>query len=660
MKLNKFLAFLILAGLSTQTWAYKKLDMNIFNECENNVKFVGIKADCNDLFHHYPANPGKKNPLNNTDGVKIAGYNIWNLGSSQTFYKDIGLTAQMLTQWDIIGAVEVLPTLADDASTNKNLLKAIKKGHLSINDPEVRNSYRKPGYLKLLLELRQIRPNEAWSLIISPYSQSKTNELVAYFYRGTKVKAISTPYCQHPLSDLKKKGALKGKFKAKMTSPKLRKANIPKEALGCILPVGSEKIEKRISRIPFLASFKSGNFDFSLLAAHLRFRAAGTVFQECGTNCRGIQKAMIDEAFDPSTKKVPALKAKTIKNLIDGKSVDDTYEEEVMDITMKLARAAFKKIPLKKDTKRNEKDLTDEFAAEFFKHIIKMIGTETKRNVVEEKLITLLKDIADLGEKEIKALKKMETVPISKVAFLIIDSDTLKKTITKASMLDKKLLKRRFSFIINKRKNPRYYETKMIMTSMNEIRNESGGDRDVIMVGDFNLELDDKMKGKVDYWKETLKAMPGATAHITEKTSVSPKKSKGGLANNYDHFLLDLSKTSECETSSGKTDARAFNFESVDNFKNAGLDTQRLERYLAKDQTLVTELEKKLKLKRTVLKNKIVGIKESKIKKRIKNFKRQLFASQEKDKSYYEVYKQIFSDHIPVHMTCTTNGHDDD
>ena len=56
MKLNKFLAFLILAGLSTQTWAYKKLDVNILKECENNVKFVGIKADCNDLFHHYPDN----------------------------------------------------------------------------------------------------------------------------------------------------------------------------------------------------------------------------------------------------------------------------------------------------------------------------------------------------------------------------------------------------------------------------------------------------------------------------------------------------------------------------------------------------------------------------------------------------------------------------
>ena len=659
MKLINWMIVLLLLVPMTNVHAYKLLDVNILYECKWNKKFIEIEAECNDLYHHYPTSkfslPVNKNAVANSQYVKIAGFNIWNLGSGQTFYKDIKLVAQMISQWDIVGVVEVLPAISYDRSTNYALVKAVKNNFLDGNDSTVKQVYRKPHYLILLDELRKQGPLEGWSLLLSPYSQSKTNELVAYYYRRSKVKVQNTPYCKKAVIRLKREGALIGKFRDKAN---YRPAEISNKTYGCVLPLPNKKIENRMSRIPFIASFKSGKFDFTLLSSHLRFRAPATKYFECGTECLSIQKDMIDEAFDPATKSVPALDKRVLKKLIIGKTVIDIFKNEVKINVLKFARVISRYSVLlpNNEIKKNEQLRIEKI---LLKKIFPMVGLENDFKTVVKKLKIMLRNMKDLKPKIISSLNKKITKPIFKMAFWIIDSYKLKETIQKASKISLHLLKRRLSYLIREKKIARYYEIKMILNEMDKIRKMSK-EKDVIMVGDFNLKINDKTKGKVNYWKETLKGMPGVSVYIDEKTSVSPLKSKNGLANNYDHYLLDINNTKECESFNGNIDAKAFNFvKGVNYLKEAGIDTTRLERYLEKDEELIYELAEKMKKLRTVKNNKIVSIDESIITNRKKSFRRNVFDKQRKPASHYEVFRQIYSDHIPIVMNCKTSQDDD-
>ena len=74
---------------------------------------------------------------------------------------------------------------------------------------------------------------------------------------------------------------------------------------------------------------------------------------------------------------------------------------------------------------------------------------------------------------------------------------------------------------------------------------------------------------------------------------------------------------------------------------------------------LIKKYKKKLENKLTIKRNKVV--KDTKdIKRYVSGYKKRVFQSQKKDRSYYHLYKEIISDHLPVYMSCDTSGSDDD
>ena len=115
--------------------AYKEFDSNILSECQDNVAILGALAECNDMFHHYPPKSLKKEKRQrqsqsndaskgNTE-IKIGGFNVFNMTTGQTKYKDLEIIADIISQWDVVGAVEVLPAMGDDAKTNVLLRKSL-------------------------------------------------------------------------------------------------------------------------------------------------------------------------------------------------------------------------------------------------------------------------------------------------------------------------------------------------------------------------------------------------------------------------------------------------------------------------------------------------------------------------------------------------------
>jgi len=323
MRLSKivYLHFLIFGlTLSLSAMAYKNFDESGLSECQNNQKFTEIKTVCNDLFHAYPS--GVKTDLEDLTPVKIAGYNIYEIGSGESRYKDFAVNAKMVNQWDVIGAVEIKRVVGDDATNNEKVIKLLGKGErYKFNMELAKRLYKVPAYLKFLVELRKLDPS--WSMIMTPYQQSKRNELTSIYYRSSKVQLESTKYCESvALANLiARKGIVKhfnGEEKTREPVLPTAEEGVPLSA-GCILSLPLDQ-EELTARIPFAASFKSGNFDFTLLATHLRFRTPGLV---------AIHK-MLDTVFHPAGLGMPILNSNLLDKIIKKKTDDTiTFSEKV-------------------------------------------------------------------------------------------------------------------------------------------------------------------------------------------------------------------------------------------------------------------------------------------------------------------------------------------
>ncbi len=217
------------------------------------------RLDCNYSYHHYNADSSKKYYAGNSDGVKIASFNLFNPGNSQTFFKDYNLIAKIINSFDIVAGLELLPIIGEDLDNNESVLKLL--GDSSKLSDEVKDYnlavapslYRAPGYLKILNELRQLDPS--WSLLITPRGQgselSNVQELAGFYYRASRARTIQNDYCKEFVTN-------------HVGSP-----------VGCIPNFGSQFLGKDLkqvfSRRPFIASFQSGNFQFTLLTSHVIF-----------------------------------------------------------------------------------------------------------------------------------------------------------------------------------------------------------------------------------------------------------------------------------------------------------------------------------------------------------------------------------------------------
>ncbi|OFZ23075.1 MAG: hypothetical protein A2202_08120 [Bdellovibrionales bacterium RIFOXYA1_FULL_36_14] len=557
--------------------AYKEFDSNILSECQNNVVILGALAECNDMYHHYPPKlMGKENRqrVDTHKGnaeIKIGGFNVFNMTTGQTKYKDLEIIADIISQWDVVGAVEVLPAMGDDAKTNVLLRKMLDEGKISLADAQ--KAYRTPGYLNILNLLKKKYSGSNWGMILAPYSQSKTQELVAYFYQGNSIEAIESPHCKNEVyRHLQKPTILNWDATGKIS---YKDAVLPfkHQALGCI-PYFEENIEKQFARIPFMASFKAADFDFTLLATHARFRAPHELNNLCQKDCMDAIKKMLDEEFDPEGSAIPALSSTLLAKIL-------------------------------KQVKGNE------------------AGQVT--------------DCLSADEKQMPEVQ----------AALKICANVLEK---------------RLKYLIDPRVFTRFYETKKLLQFMNTLKDE--GERDIILLGDFNLETKELVRNKVDYWEEILREFPKSELLVTDKTSLSRNKEGDGLVSNYDHFIFVPDEVKECKPAS----AHVFDFRFEQSFIDENLPN-RVGKYILESKALnvgqmISEYRKSLEnllvFKGSGNAQRLEKITEAEIDTEVADFERRIFSTQKIEKYSQMFFQEIISDHLPISMTCITSLGDDD
>ncbi|MGK0367475.1 MAG: hypothetical protein ACI9QD_000611, partial [Thermoproteota archaeon] len=211
--------------------------------------------------------------------LKISSLNVWNIGSGQTRFKDLYLVAKLMNQWDMVSMVEVLPLVGADAKFNNALVKAISKmkgieskaksgKNLSSSDRSLKKinktsknlmkHMRAPGYLQLLRKLRAIDPT--WALIIAPRETSRAGlaEMGAYFFRANKIKLRKNAYCEY----IKENGEGIGYG----CMPRYHEYKSSRKA------IMDKDYRHLFSKRPFMASFISGDFDFTGINVHTQYR----------------------------------------------------------------------------------------------------------------------------------------------------------------------------------------------------------------------------------------------------------------------------------------------------------------------------------------------------------------------------------------------------
>jgi hypothetical protein len=109
----------------------------------------------------------------------------------------------------------------------------------------------------------------------------------------------------------------------------------------------------------------------------------------------------------------------------------------------------------------------------------------------------------------------------------------------------------------------RFSEVKVTLDFIQKLANKKKR-KDIIFMGDFNLESDNK------FWPQVLKSWRGSKLYITEKTSTNQARyhSDGvptnAVSSNYDHFIFNPKVTKECVSQKGKITGGAYNFQKND------------------------------------------------------------------------------------------------
>ncbi|MFZ3231440.1 MAG: hypothetical protein WA160_14630 [Pseudobdellovibrio sp.] len=217
-----------------------------------------ILADCTLNYVHLYPNPEMTKNLNTIPNLnhelRIGSFNLLHLGDNHAPLKNFSLVANIMNQWDIVGAQELMPLASDIANNNYMIGELIKNDtDNSLKFPFENWQVQKPGYFKLLQELQLLDPT--WAVILQSMSAGEggSGEMAGFYYRSSRVELKEWNYC---LNDAKNLDVNK---------------HIQAKNLGCLVKVPDER-QKLISRTAFSAYFKSGHFDFVGLTTHIRYR----------------------------------------------------------------------------------------------------------------------------------------------------------------------------------------------------------------------------------------------------------------------------------------------------------------------------------------------------------------------------------------------------
>lgn len=237
------------------------------------------QAECYTNYHHFNSKAVERyyDPQRGSDWVEMAAFNLWHPGSNSSPYKDYELVAKIMNSYDVIAAMELLPSVGRDYDHNQRVRRFVESGPELVETLERRYNveptptmakrlvdlkadlkrapslYRIPDYLVLLDELRKLDPS--WALILAPSGEAAdeafVQELVGFYYRAKRVKPIINEHCE--------------KFKKRRHGPSV--ACYPKLTKAWL----GKSIREVFSRRPFMGSFVSGSFDFTLVTSHIVF-----------------------------------------------------------------------------------------------------------------------------------------------------------------------------------------------------------------------------------------------------------------------------------------------------------------------------------------------------------------------------------------------------
>lgn len=229
-------------------------------QCNEVKKFLvqdKFEVQCNRSYHHYNSESWKTRYRSGQKGrVRIGNFNILHPGNTRTAFKDLEIVAKILNEYDVVSALELLPVIGRDAINNKSVAEFINQQDEKGNEASKYYAlYRAPGYYKILEELRKI--DQSWALILSPVGDAaksvNVQELAGFYYRSSKVKPIRNDHCHDYFNQV-------GVF-----------------SFACFPELGKKFMGKDVrnvfSRRPFLSSFQSGKFDFTLVTSHIVFNS---------------------------------------------------------------------------------------------------------------------------------------------------------------------------------------------------------------------------------------------------------------------------------------------------------------------------------------------------------------------------------------------------
>ena len=286
-----FLCSLLLSNLSYGQSNARALGLEDYRrterylkECQTLKELVlrdKFQTDCHTNYHHFNSGVAKAyNPTTRGQWVKVAAFNLWYPGSNSSPYKDLGIVAKIINKYDIVAASELIGSVGKDLEHNERVKSFLQMAPIQIRDLERRlnsgyrsdieerlkdlksdyetakNLYRAPGYLLILDELRKLDPT--WSLLLAPSGEAadggNTEEFLGFYYRGLSVKPKINEHCE--------------KFKKRKHGPSF--ACYPKLTKAWL----GKSIREVFARRPYLGSFESGDFDFTLFTSHVVFRGA--------------------------------------------------------------------------------------------------------------------------------------------------------------------------------------------------------------------------------------------------------------------------------------------------------------------------------------------------------------------------------------------------
>lgn len=264
-----------------------------FEECQSINQYIvknKFRVDCFFNYHHYNAPSSLLTAPERPRNIRLGSYNLLHPGMGKTKYKDYYLLAKVLNQFDLVATQELIPFVGQKSEHNERVLTFIKNGPFltkklqeRIDEARNRNDgdnyqllkerlgqlksdlktaptlFEAPGYLRLLQGLQSL--DASWALILSPRgsaaAEHQLQELVGIYYRNSAIEPAFNPHCQ---------------------KIELSHGEIPLgPKIACLADFGEKFMgidsSNVFSRDPFLASFKSGEFNFSFLTSHLVYKS---------------------------------------------------------------------------------------------------------------------------------------------------------------------------------------------------------------------------------------------------------------------------------------------------------------------------------------------------------------------------------------------------